>query len=71
MDAVCHHNGDGLCNAVALRGDDKKLGRVVWDHEHGGSCRKLRFASQGDLSENTQTSIPLLSLRKYNKLPDH
>jgi hypothetical protein len=71
MDAVCHKNGDGLCNAVALSGGDKKLGRMVWDYEHGGSCRKLRFASGGGLDENTQTFLPLLSLRQYNKLPDH
>lgn len=71
MDAVCRKNGNGLCNAVALSGGDKKLGRMVWDCEYGGSCRKLRFASGGDLDENTQTSIPLLSLRQYNKLPDH
>ena len=67
MDAVCHYNGDGLCNAVALGGSDRKTGRVVWDHDRDESCRKLRFAPQGDLFENTQTSIPLLSLRHYNK----
>jgi hypothetical protein len=36
MDAVCHYKGDGLCNAVALECGDKKLGRVVWDHDHDG-----------------------------------
>lgn len=70
MDTVCHYDGDGLCNAVALRGSNRKTGRVVWDHDRDGSCRKLRFMRQGDLNKNTQTSIPLFSLRQYNKLLD-
>jgi hypothetical protein len=70
MDAVCHYNGDGLCNAVALQRGDNKLGRVVWDHELDGACRKLRFAGQGEVDGAVQTGIPLLSLRRYNKIPD-
>jgi hypothetical protein len=70
MDAVCHHNGDGLCNAVALNGGDKKLGIMVWDHDHDGACRKLRFADRGELDEYAQTGVPLLDVRRhpYGKL---
>jgi hypothetical protein len=66
MDAVCHYGGDGLCNAVALKSGDRKLGRMVWDHDHEGSCRKLHFANQSELDENMQTVMPLLDDRQHD-----
>lgn len=36
----------GLCNAVALRSEDKKLGMLRWKTEGGGVCRKIVLASE-------------------------
>jgi hypothetical protein len=71
MDDMCHRDEDGLCNAVALKSGDKKLGRMVWDQDHGGLCRRLRFADQGEVDGNMQTEIPLLDARQHDKLPNY
>jgi hypothetical protein len=64
MGAVCHYGGDGLCNAVALKSGDRKLGRMVWDQDHEGLCQRLRFAERGEVDGNMQTAMPLLDDRQ-------
>jgi hypothetical protein len=41
LNEVTHFNMDGLCNAVALRSSDKKLGRLRWEGEESGGDIEL------------------------------
>jgi hypothetical protein len=52
---------------VALKSGDRKLGRMVWDHDHEGLCRRLRFAERGEVDGNMQTAMPLLDDRQRDK----
>jgi hypothetical protein len=63
LNAVCHCNANGLCNAVALKSGDRKLGKMVWDDSHGASCRRVRYISQVEWDENVPISVPLLPMR--------
>jgi len=60
LDAVSHYNRDGLCNAVTLKGKDKKLGKMVWDKHSGVHCRRVRFVTQEKANENLSASASLI-----------
>ena len=60
LDAVCHHKGDGLCNAVTLNRNDRKLGRLVWEDRRGDACRRVRFVKGVKIGDSTMTSTPLV-----------
>ncbi|KAH7083551.1 hypothetical protein FB567DRAFT_87133 [Paraphoma chrysanthemicola] len=63
LNAVSHFNGDGLCNAVALKSKDKKLGRMVWDKDSSIHCRKVRFATESKARENLSASTLYIPLK--------